>query len=82
MKKQEPVILESPDLVAFITLRSKQNPRPFKRQTDGRVCFEFVEDVKDAVQDFYKNVPIGISDYCKTLKMIRSMIFNVKSGIQ
>jgi len=81
MSKKAPTILESPDLVAFISLFKKTNPRPFKRKTDNRIVFEFDEDVSEAVEAFYKNVPVNIADYCKTLKMIRSMIFNVKAGI-
>lgn len=56
--KKEPVILESPDLVAFITLQTKKNPRPFKREYDGRVVFEFIDDVSKTVEDFYKNIPV------------------------
>jgi len=80
MKKKDPTVLESPDLVAFISLFKKTNPRPFKRKSDNRIVFEFAEDVSEAVDAFYRNVPVNIADYCKTLKMIRSMIFNVKAG--
>jgi hypothetical protein len=81
MRKKDPTVLESPDLVAFISLFKKTNPRPFKRQSDNRIVFEFSDDVSEAVDAFYRNVPVNIADYCKTLKMIRSMIFNVKAGI-
>jgi hypothetical protein len=81
MKKKDPTVLESPDLVAFISLFKKTIPRPFKRKSDNRIVFEFAEDVSEAVDAFYRNVPVNIADYCKTLKMIRSMIFNVKAGI-
>jgi len=80
MRKKDPTVLESPDLVAFISLFKKTNPRPFKRKSDNRIVFEFAEDVSEAVDAFYRNVPVNIADYCKTLKMIRSMIFNVKAG--
>lgn len=80
MSKKAPTILESPDLVAFISLFKKTNPRPYKRNADSRIVFEFSEDVSEAVDAFYRNVPVNIADYCKTLKMIRSMIFNVKAG--
>jgi len=80
MRKKDPTVLESPDLVAFISLFKKINPRPFKRKTDNRIVFEFDDDVSEAVDAFYKNVSVNIVDYCKTLKMIRSMIFNVKAG--
>jgi hypothetical protein len=73
-----PTILESPDIVAFLSLTRNIQPRPFIRQSDRRVCFEFQEDVSDSIAEFYSNVPVPISDFCKNLKNIRSMIFNMK----
>ena len=82
-KKNDPTILESPDLVAFISLTHSIHPKPFIRESDRRVCFIFNENVQDAITEFYSNVPVPISDYCKNLKNIRSMIFNLKgSGVQ
>jgi hypothetical protein len=82
MKKPagKPIVLESPDLVAFITFHQRINPRPFKRESDKKVCFEFSEDVSDSIAAFYRNIPIPISDFCKNLKQVRSMIFNLKAG--
>ena len=80
MKKQKLTVLESPYLVAFISLFKKTNPRPAIRISDNRVLFELDEDVSEAIDAFYRNVPVNIADYCKTLKMVRSMIFNVKAG--
>ena len=81
MKKgQEPTILESPDIVAFILCTKGIQPRPFLRKSDRKVCFEFAEDISGCIDDFYKNVPVPISDYCKNLKLVRSMIFTLKAG--
>lgn len=81
MKKQkDPTVLESPDLVAFISLHQKTNPRPFKRKSDNRIVFEFTGDVSAAIDAFYRNEPVPIADFCKNLKLVRSMIFNLKSG--
>ena len=79
-KRNEPTILESPDLVAFIALTRNINPKPFVRESDRRVCFVFAEDVQSAISEFYSNVPVPISDYCKNLKNVRSMIFNLKGA--
>jgi hypothetical protein len=80
MKKNqiESTVLESPDIVAFLSLTRNIQPKPFIRQSDRRVCFEFTEDVSDSIGDFYSNVPVPIADFCKNLKNIRSMIFNMK----
>jgi len=78
--KKEPTTLESPDIVAFISLTRNIHPKPFIREYDRRVCFVFDEDIQDAITEFYSNVPVPISDYCKNLKNIRSMIFNLKGA--
>lgn len=75
-----PTILESPDIVSFIALRQGIQPKPFVRGSDGRVCFEFVDDVSGSISAFYENEKIPIADYCQKLKMIRSMIFAVRGG--
>ena len=79
MKKnvKEPTILESPDVVAFISLHQYVNPRPFLK-SHGRVVSIFDADVSGAVQAFYENAPVPITDYCSRLKLIRSMIFSMK----
>ena len=79
-EKDKPTVLESPDLVAFIAYHQKINPKPFKRQPDQRICFEFAEDVSDSIAAFYRNVPVPIGDFCKNLKQVRSMIFNLRTG--
>lgn len=81
--KTEPTVLESPDIVAFISLTLSIHPKPFIRESDRRVCFVFDRDVQEAITDFYSNVPVPISDFCKNLKNVRSMIFNLKgAGVQ
>jgi hypothetical protein len=81
MKKEEPTVLEAPDLVAYIISTTTKKVRPFLRKSDHRVCFAFDEDVSDEIQKFYdENTTIPVSDYCRNLKMIRSMIFTLKGG--
>jgi hypothetical protein len=83
MKKgNSPAILESPDIVAFIALTQNIQPRPFIRESDRRVCFAFDTDITKAIEEFYWNAPVPIADYCKNLKNIRSMIFNLKGAGQ
>lgn len=79
-KPSKNTILESPDLVSFISLREKIQPKPFVRKSDGRVCFEFPDDVSGSIAAFYANQAVPISDYCQRLKMTRSMIFALKGS--
>ena len=80
MKKESPTtVLESPDLVSFISLKKGYQPRPFK-QSDGRIAFEFAEDVGDVISAFYSNEMTPIADFCKQQRLIRSMIFALKGG--
>ena len=72
-------ILESADLAAFISFRENTHPQPFLND-QGRVCFRFNLDITSSVAAFYANEPTPISDYCQRLKLIRSMIFNMKGG--
>jgi len=76
-----PTILESPDLVSFISLRTGIQPKPFIRNSDGRVCFRFDEDVRDTINAFYGNESVPIADFCQKQKMIRSLIFAWKGGL-
>lgn len=76
-KEKTPTVLESPDIVAFIISVSKKHVRPFLR-LDGKVVFEFDEDISSEIEAFYSNEII--SNYCKNLKMVRSMIFTLKAG--
>lgn len=73
-------ILESPDLVSFISLKQGIQPKPFLRSSDGRVCFEFSDDVSGSIAAFYGNEEVPIADFCQKQKMIRSMIFAMRGG--
>jgi hypothetical protein len=79
-KRNDPIILESPDLASYISLTRNLQPRPFIRKSDRRVCFEFQEDVSDTIEEFYSNPLVPISDFCQRLKSLRSAIFNLKAG--
>ena len=78
---KEPTVLESPDLVAF-GITTGIIFTPFLRISDRKVCFRTDEDISECIQKFYGNIPVPIADYCKNLKMVRSMIFALKAGGQ
>ena len=79
-EKKPPTILEQADLAAFVALHQHTQPKPFLRESDHRVCFEFLDDIGPSIQAFYQNENVGIADYIKSLKHVRSAIFSLKGG--
>jgi hypothetical protein len=71
-------VLEAPDIVTFI-LCKEILPHPFRRPSDNKVCFGYTEDISGYIDEFYRNIEIPILTFCKNLKLIRSMIFTLKS---
>jgi hypothetical protein len=78
--EKEKTILEAPDIVAFIISTSSKQPKPFLRKSDNKVCFLFNEDISSEIEAFYSNELIPITNFVKNLKLVRSMIFNLKAG--
>jgi hypothetical protein len=74
-----PTYFEQADIAAFIYQVLKLPPKPELR-SDGKVIFRFDQDVTDALQRFYENESVPISDFCQKLKTVRSMIFSLKGG--
>jgi hypothetical protein len=74
-----PTYFEQADIAAFIYQVLKLPPKPDLR-SDGKVVFRFDQDVTDALQRFYENESVPISDFCQKLKTVRSMIFAMKGG--
>lgn len=81
MAEKGRITLESPEIVAFISLQTHQTPQPFLRQPDRRVAFVFTDDdeTKRALADYYKNPPVPILDYTRHVRQIRSTIFSLKA---
>jgi len=78
-KAVNPTYFEQSDIAAFIYHVLKIPPKPELR-CDGKVVFRFDQDVTNAVQRFYDNEKIPISDFCQKQKTVRSMIFSLKGG--
>lgn len=64
-------------IVAFLALQGHQIT-PCKRH-NGRVIFEVIEDISRDVEAFYLNQEVGVLDYSRMLKSVRSSIFNLKA---
>ncbi|OGW37448.1 MAG: hypothetical protein A2Y97_00050 [Nitrospirae bacterium RBG_13_39_12] len=70
---------EDTSIVAFLSLKNyKVTPQ---RTYDGKVVF-IVEgkDINRALQELYGNSQVGVLDFIKTLKALRSSIFALKAG--
>ncbi len=71
------LVLDDATVVSFLSLRKfKVTPQ---RQQEGRVDFLVEgEGINEALQDLYGNAPVGVLDYIKTFKALRSSIFALK----
>lgn len=45
---------------------------------DNKVSFKIFGDVEKSLQDIYANRPIGSLDVMRSIKLTRSMIFNLR----
>jgi hypothetical protein len=63
-------------IVAFLALKGHQIT-PYKK--NGRVVFEVIGDIAQDVEAFYQNQNIGVLDYSRMVKSVRSSIFNLKA---
>ncbi len=71
-------VLDDASVVAFLCLKKfKITPQV---KPDGKVGF-LVEGtrINDALQELYANAPVGVLDYIKTFKALRSSIFALKA---
>jgi len=68
---------EDATVVAFLALRG-HIVTPLRSQS-GRIIFQVEGDISRDVEDFYLNQPVGVMDYVRTLKGIKSQIFTLKT---
>ena len=68
---------EDATVVAFLALRG-HIVTPI-RNPNGRIIFEVEGDIARDVEAFYTNQPVGIMEYVRILKGIKSQIFTLKA---
>jgi len=73
------VVIEDTALVAFLMLRGHKVMPIRKVEDPNRIAFSVAGDIKLDMDLYNKNYEVGIQDYVKSLKMVRSMMFNAKS---
>ena len=77
-------IMEDTYLVAFLTMKG-HIAIPFIRDGDkapdgfARVAFDVQGDVDRTVNLYYANMDVGVRDYAKSIKDIKSAMWNLKN---
>jgi hypothetical protein len=77
--EKEKHIFEDSSIASWLALKNfKVSPQ---RTPEGKVVF-LVEgpNINQALQELYANAPVGVLDFIKTMKAMRSSIFALKSG--
>jgi hypothetical protein len=77
METKKTTEIEDATIIAFLSLKG-HHINPYRR-ADGRVVFKVSGDISHTLHELYSNVHIGILDYIKSLKTIRSSIFTIKA---
>ena len=75
-------IFSDPSIPAFFQAANKTfKITPQRNNESGQVEF-FVEGmgIDKAVNELFQNAPVGVLDYIKSLKSLRSSIFALKGG--
>lgn len=70
---------EDASIVAFLSLRNfKVTPQ---KDQSGKVVFIIEgKNIDSALADLYANAPVGVLDFIKTFKALRSSIFALKAS--
>ncbi len=74
-------VFSDPTIPAFFQASSKPLKVIPQRNSNGQVEF-LVEgkNIDEALNELYSNTPVGVLDYIKALKGLRSSIFALKGG--
>jgi hypothetical protein len=81
-EKSEPTIesaIYEDSIIAgiFHALGHKVNPI---KNSGGRIVYQVEGDTDKTIQGIYSNCPVGALDVMRSIKLTRSMIFNLRSG--
>jgi hypothetical protein len=71
-------------LVAFLALKGHRVKAWINRE-DGRVVFEILGDenqLNESMDSFYANEQVGIQDFNRKLKDVKSQMYNMKKNIK
>lgn len=74
--EEQPAIFEDSIIVGI--LLAKGHPVIPFRDLNNKVAYNVEGDVEKSVQEIYANVPIGSLDVLRSIKLTRSMIFNLR----
>jgi len=68
-------------LVAFLALKGHQ-VKPWVNRESGQVEFTVRGNLQTDEEAFYNNESVGIQDFCRKLKEIKSAMYNLKKTIK
>lgn len=77
-KSKEPAIFED-SIIAGILHAKGHTVTPYVNP-DNKVSFKIFGDVEKSLQDIYANRPLGSLDVMRSIKLTRSMIFNLRGS--
>lgn len=76
-KNKEPAIFED-SIITGILLAKGHTVTPFK-DSNNKIAYHVEGDVEKTLQEIYSNCPIGSLDVMRSIKLTRSMIFNLRA---
>ncbi len=75
-KRKEPTIFED-SIITGLLLTKGHKVIPIKN-SDGRIVYKVEGDVERSIQEIYSNCLVGALDVMRSIKLTRSMIFNLR----
>jgi hypothetical protein len=80
----EMTVLEDTALVAFLSLQGHRvvpirSKEPTPEEPQVRIAFEVYGSINADIEAYHNNAMIGISEYVRHLKQVRSSMFNLKA---
>lgn len=77
MRNEQITEIEDTSITAYLLMKGHKF-MPI-RKSGGRISFRFTGDITADLEDIYNNKTVGILDYIKSLKTVRSSIFTLKA---
>jgi hypothetical protein len=75
-KSKEPTVFED-SIITGLLLAKGHSVNPV-RNSDGRIVYRVEGNVERSIQEIYSNCLVGALDVMRSIKLTRSMIFNLR----
>jgi hypothetical protein len=77
-KGKEPTNIYEDSIFTGILHALGHSVKPFK-DSNGKIVFEVSGDTNKTIEEIYRNCPIGSLDAMRSIKLMRSMIYNFRN---